>query len=116
MSAEDRLIVTPTRPPAHSYFVGRRESDAAEIYELTATGGERLRPGRRHRQRGLDWRGSEEARMELSHLLISRVSNQRPSRDLQARFSLHVLGRLPVSGFVLESDDLARWLRVAGFD
>ena len=37
MSAEDRLIVTPTRPPAHSYFVGRRELDAAEIYEVTAT-------------------------------------------------------------------------------
>jgi hypothetical protein len=54
--------------------------------------------------------------MELSHLLITRVSNQLPSRDLQARFSLYVLGRLPVSGFVLESDDLARCLRVAGFD
>jgi hypothetical protein len=52
--------------------------------------------------------------MELSRLLISRVTKRRPSRDLQARFALYVLERLPDGGFVLDARDLSRWLRVAG--
>jgi hypothetical protein len=52
--------------------------------------------------------------MELAQLLISRVTKRRPSRDLQARFALYVLDRLPEGGFVIDSDDLWRWLRVAG--
>jgi hypothetical protein len=52
--------------------------------------------------------------MELSRLLISRVTARRPSRDLQTRFALYVLARLPNGGFVLDFDDLSRWLRVAG--
>ena len=51
--------------------------------------------------------------MELSHLLISRVAGQRPSRELAARFALYVLARLPYGGFVLDSQDVARWLHVA---
>jgi hypothetical protein len=51
--------------------------------------------------------------MELGHLLISRVMKQRPSHDLEARFALYVLDRLP-GGFVIDSDDLWRWVRVAG--
>src|ERR1700749_2362231 len=121
MSAEEHLTGTPEGRPAdqaveHSYFVGRRASQTGEVYEVTATGVERLRSTRRSREESLDWRGSRVARMELSRLLIRRVLNQRPSRDLQARFALYVLGRLPAGGFVLESDDLARWLRIAGDD
>ena len=100
MSAEEHLTGTPEGRPAdqavaHSYFVGRRASQTAEVYEVTATGVERLRSTRRSREESLDWRGSRVARMELSRLLIRRVLNQRPSRDLQARFALYVLGRLP---------------------
>jgi hypothetical protein len=62
----------------------------------------------------LDWHGGEAATMELSHLLITRVTKRRPSHDLQARFAFYVLRRLPEGGFVLDSEDLARWLRVAG--
>jgi hypothetical protein len=52
--------------------------------------------------------------MELSQLLISRVTARRPSRDLKARFAVYVLERLPDAGFVLESDDVLRWIRIAG--
>ena len=45
---------------------------------------------------------------------ITRVTKQRPSRDLQARFALYVLNRLPAGGFVIDSNDLWRWVRVAG--
>ena len=51
--------------------------------------------------------------MELSHVLISRVAAQRPSDQLAARVALYVLAQLPYGGFVLDSEDVARWLRVA---
>jgi hypothetical protein len=119
MSGEQRLIPTPARDAAqqtraHTYFVGRREFETTEVYEVTATRVRRLRSSRRYGEPSLDWHGSAPARMELSHVLISRVTRQRPSGDLQARFALYVLGRLPDGGFVLDSDDLSRWLRVAG--
>jgi hypothetical protein len=78
MSEEQRLIPTAARRGAahaepHSYFVGRRSSEAAEVYAVTVTNVERLRPRRGARAPSLDWHGSEGARMELSHLLISRA-------------------------------------------
>ena len=90
----------------HTYFVGRRPFEAAEIYVVTATDVERF-------ERNLDWRGTAEARMKLSDLLIRRVTSQRPSRELKARFALYVLDHLPDGGFVLDSDDVQRWLRLA---
>jgi hypothetical protein len=121
MSNEQRLTPTttghaPDHTGAHSYFVGRRGSDAAEVYEVTETSVERLRSRRRYGESSLDWRGSDVSQMELSHLLISRVTKQRPSRDLMARFSLYFLTRLAYEGFVLDSDGLSRWLRIAGDD
>jgi len=104
----------PSENRLHSYFVGRRKSHTVEVYEVTATTVERLRPRRSRGGQGLDWRGGDVARMELGRVLISRTSSRCPSRDLQARFALYVLSRLPESGFVLDSDDVARWLRVAG--
>ena len=103
MSAKQRLGRTrahhPTRHSnAHPYFVGRREFEAAHVYEVTATRVEQLRSRHRSGEPSLDWHGPEAARMELSHLLISRVTKQRPSRDLRARFALYVLGRLPDGG------------------
>jgi hypothetical protein len=114
MSSEQRLIPTTTRrAEQHSYFVGRRKSEA-EVYEVTVTNVERLRSTRGARVSNLDWHGSEAARMELSQLLISRVTAKRPSRDLKARFAVYVLRRLPAAGFVLGSDDVLRWIRIAG--
>ena len=104
----------PAEERSHSYFVGRRKSHTVEVYEVTATTVERLRPRRSRAAQSLDWRGGEIARMELGRVLIGRVSRRRPSRDLQARFALYVLSRLPESGFVLDSDEVARWLRIAG--
>jgi hypothetical protein len=119
MSAEQRFTPTPApqateHAKAHSYFVGRREFDAAEVYEVTVKGVRRLRSRRQQGEASLDWHGTKAARMELSHLLISRITKQVPSRDLQSRFSLYILNRLPAGGFVLDSDDISRWLRVAG--
>jgi hypothetical protein len=90
----------------HTYFVGRRPFEAAEIYFVTAAGVERLEPN-------LDWRGSSAARMKLGDLLIRRVASQRPSRELKARFALYVLDHLPDGGFVLDSEDVQRWLALA---
>jgi hypothetical protein len=104
----------PAEQRSHSYFVGRRKSHTVEVYEVTATTVERLRPRRSRAGLSLDWRAGDLARMELGRVLISRTSSRRPSLDLQARFALYVLGRLPESGFVLDADDVARWLRVAG--
>jgi hypothetical protein len=119
MSAEQRLTSSRERDSAqderpHSYFVGHREFEAAEVYEVTVRGVKRLRSRRLYGDASLDWHGSETARMELSYLLISRITKERPSRDLQSRLALYVLGRLPDGGFVLDVDDLSRWIRVAG--
>ncbi len=42
-----------------------------------------------------------------------RVVEQRPSREVQARFALYVLDRLPDGGFILDADDVWRWLKLA---
>ena len=118
MSAKQHHLRKPPRAdeqtPTRCYFVGRREFEAADVYEVTAAGVERLRSQRRYGESSLDWHGTQAAKMELSHLLITRVSETRPSRDLQKRFSIYVLARLPDGGFVLDANDLARWVRVAG--
>jgi hypothetical protein len=113
MSAEHRSRRAPAgRDGAPAYFVGRRILDGAEVYEVTATDVERLRPGRRHQE--LDWHGSASAKMELARLLLSRAMKRRPSRELQSRFALYFVAQLPRRGFVLDSDDVWHWLRVAG--
>jgi hypothetical protein len=99
--------------PSHSYFVGRRVFEAAEVYAVTATDVERLRRDRRASGPDLDWHGSKPSRMELSRVLINRVAKARPSRELQARFATYVLDRFPDDGFVLDADDVRRWLRLA---
>lgn len=96
--------------PLHMYFVGRRLFEAAELYAVSAAGVDRLRS---EADPGLDWHGERGARMELSQVLISRVAEQQPSRELKERFALYVLDRLPDGGFVLDSDDVRRWLKLA---
>jgi hypothetical protein len=96
-----------------TYFVGRRPFENPEVYAVTGGSVHRLRSVRRYGESSLDWDGADAARMELSHLLIGAVVGERPSRDLQARFALYVLARLPRGGFVLDSNELRRWLRLA---
>jgi hypothetical protein len=59
MSGEQRLAHTPTRhapqpTEAHTYFVGRRGSEAAEVYAVTVTSVERLRSKPGARESSLD--------------------------------------------------------------
>lgn len=114
MSVEQRLRHTPLQPAAQpTYFVGRRPFGDPEVYAVTAKGVDRLRSVRRKGALSLDWAGAVPARMELSHLLIRAVVGERPSSDLQARFALDLLARLPHGGFVLDSNEIRRWLRLA---
>jgi hypothetical protein len=101
------------RKMQHTYFVGRRPSEVAELFAVTATDVTPLRPRRRSGEPRLDWHGSDAARMELSHLLISSVAERPPSQELLSRFALYVLDQLPADGFVLDTDQLRRWLRLA---
>ena len=114
MSVEQHHERVPLRRAApHTYFVGRRIFEATEVYAVTASDIERLRSGCRYGEPDLDWHGSGGAGMELSDLLISRVAERRASRQLERRFARHVLAQLPDGGFVLDSDALSRWLRLA---
>jgi hypothetical protein len=45
--------------------------------------------------------------------VISRIAQQRPSRELQARFALLVFSNLPHDGWVLDVDDIWGWLLAA---
>jgi len=113
MSLEQRHRQALTRHAGpHVYFVGRRPSGAPELYAVGATGVERLRSQRPDPGAGLDWHGGSGAQIEFSHLLISRVTGRRPSRQLAARFALAVLAELPHGGFVLDSQEVSRWLRL----
>jgi hypothetical protein len=114
MSVDEHPRRAPVRRGTEqTYFVGRRLFEASEVYAVTATAVDRLRSGRRYGEQSLDWHGGPAARMELSHVLIGRVAEGRPSRELEARFALYVLGRQPDGGFVLHADDVWRWLRLA---
>jgi hypothetical protein len=101
------------RDAGPTYFVGRRQFEAAEIYAVSDRDVHRLRSARRHGEPSLDWQGSSAAQMELSHLLISSVAKQRPSRDLQALFAVSVLSDLSDDGFVMDSDEIWGWLELA---
>jgi hypothetical protein len=101
------------QPETHTYFVGRRSFDAAEVYAVTSTDVQRLRSDGEYGERLLDWNRSSRAGMELSHALLSKVAELRPSRDLDERFALYVLAQLPDDGFVLDSSEVWRWLLMA---
>jgi hypothetical protein len=114
MPVEQRHRQIPARRESGPlYFVGRRQGEAAQVYVVSADEVGRLRSACRYGESSLDWHGSSKARMELGHLLVSRVAEQRPSPELQARFALYVLANLPDDGFVLHADDIWRWLLAA---
>jgi hypothetical protein len=89
----------------HTYFVGRRPCEAPELYAVTATDVERLE--------ALDWRGGDAGALRISHLLLERVVEPEPSGDLAALFTLAVLPALPADGFVLDSDAIRDWVKLA---
>jgi hypothetical protein len=100
------------RKAPHEYFVGSRQLGVPAVYAVTAHGTEPLRPQRSQRAENLDWRGSAYSLIELSHVLLTRIANQRPAPALEARFASCVLAPLPEDGFVLDSDHVWLWLRL----
>jgi hypothetical protein len=121
MSAELHPHPWHRRHSARTYFVGRRPYGAAGVYAVTENDVQRL-----HRDRGdgplsLDWRGQDARALELSRMLLGRVASMTPRRELTRQFALSILAGLPDDGFVLDSDEIWRWLhavsgphRVAG--
>jgi hypothetical protein len=102
----------PSRPrrrkAPHTYFVGRRVLEATELFAVSAADVERLTSDRRYGAPGLDWRGGDTA-LELSHLLLERVAEPPPSRELTTHFARSMLAPLPEHGFVLDSDTVWKW-------
>jgi hypothetical protein len=96
MSAhEEQRDPAPTRQQtAPTYFVGRRESEAVEIYSV-GTSVTRLQSARRYGQASLEWHGSRAARLELSHVLISQLVEEQPLPAIAAGFAVHILSDLP---------------------
>jgi hypothetical protein len=97
----------------HTYFVGRRPYEAAEVYAVTERDVQRLHRDRRDGPLSLDWRGRDARALELSRVLLARVAGITPRRELAEQFALSVLAGLPEDGFVLDSDEIWRWLRTA---
>jgi hypothetical protein len=113
MSVEQHFHPTPQGHDGQStYFVGRRQFEAPEVYALTSSNVKRLESSRRYGEPELDWQGSSAARMELGHLLITRVAGQRPSGELLTRFAVYVLSELSDDGFVMDSEEIWNWLVV----
>ena len=106
----DEALRRRKAPPA--YFVVSRQLGVPAVYAVTAHGAEPLRPQRSQRAQNLDWRGSAYSLIELSHVLLTRIANQRPAPALEARFASCVLAPLPEDGFVLDSDHVWLWLRL----
>jgi hypothetical protein len=100
------------RKAPHTYFVGSRQFGAPLVFAVTAYNVEPLHPQRSKRAENLDWRGSAYALIELSHVLLTRIAEQRPAPALEARFALCVLAPLPEEGFVLDSNHVWLWLRL----
>jgi hypothetical protein len=113
MPAELQHPVLKRRKIAHTYFVGRREFEIAELYAVSASDVERLGTDRVHGEPGLDWWGGDTAVLELGRLLLERVVEPPPSSELTTDFALSVLGVLPKHGFVLDADAVWRWALLA---
>jgi hypothetical protein len=97
-------------PGGHTYLVGRRPFEAAELYALTGDHVERLRPGHRDGVSTLYWRGGPDELLGLSHAVLSRVCGQRSSPEVERHFA-SFLARLPYGGFVIDGDEIEQWLR-----
>lgn len=109
MAVEQHTAHIPEqRASRPTYFVGRRQGEAPELYAVSSDEVSRVTCDEQHGY--LDWRGSSAARMNLAHILLTRIAKQAPSRDLEARFALYALSNLPEDGFVLHTDQIWQWL------
>lgn len=95
------------RRQPRTYFVGRRPYEVAEVYAVTEDDVQRLRGG----PLNLDWRGHDARALQLSHVLLAWVAGIAPQRALAVQFALSVLAGLPDDGFVIDSDEIWRWLQ-----
>jgi hypothetical protein len=102
---------THGRGQPHPYFVGRRPDEAAEVYAVTETDVRRLDREWRDGSPSLDWRDQDASALQLSRMLLARVTGMPPPRHLAEQFVLTVLADLPDDGFVLGSDEVWRWLQ-----
>ena len=98
----------------HTYFVGRRPDEAAEVYAVTENDVRRLDREWLDGPLSLDWRGHNVRVLQLSRVLLARVTGIAPTRELAEQFALSILADLPHDGFVLRSDEVWRWLRTVG--
>jgi hypothetical protein len=103
------------RRQPHTYFVGRRPYEAAEVYAVTERDVQRLHRDRRDGPLSLDWRGQDGRALEVSRVLLARVAHITPRREVAEQFALSILAGLPEDGFVLDSDEIWRWLQNAGY-
>ena len=98
------------RRQRHTYFVGRRPHEVAELYAVTENDVRRL-----DREwlgpPSLDWRGHDARGLQLSRVLLARVTGITPPREVAEQFALSILADLPDDGFVLGSDEIWHWLR-----
>ena len=99
------------RRQPHTYFVGRRPYEAAEVYAVTERDVQRLHRDSRDGPLSLDWRGPDARALELSRVLLTRVARTTPRREVAELFALSILAGLPDDGFVLDSDEIWRWLQ-----
>jgi hypothetical protein len=102
---------TRRRRQPHAYFVGRRPDEAAEVYVVTETDVRRLDREWRDGSPSLDWRDHDASALQLSRMLLARVTGMPPPRQLAEQFVRNVLADLPDDGFVLSSDEVWRWLQ-----
>jgi hypothetical protein len=102
---------THPRQQRHTYFVGRRPDEAAEVYAVTENDVRRLDREWFDGPPSLDWRGHDARVLQLSRVLLARVTGITPPRELAERFALSILADVPDDGFVLGSDEVWRWLR-----
>jgi hypothetical protein len=92
-------------------YVGRRGEAGVTIHALTGSGVEPLCSDARFGSRELDWAGEIPA-VELSHLLLSRLTGLRPTGALAARFAVLVLMEFPATGMHLEALRILEWLAI----
>ena len=110
-SPQQRDRAAHRRRQPHTYFVGRRPNEAAEVYAVTQSDVQRLHRDSRDGQLSLDWHGLDARSLELSRVLLARVACITPRRELAEQFALSILAGLPDYGFVLDSDEIWRWLQ-----
>ncbi len=102
----------PSRRPARRpTYVARLEPRGAVVYVLRDRGVERLADRGPFAAGDFGWGYAGEGTLDLAHSLLWDVLGHAPGARVAGSFGGEVLERLPVAGFVLTGDEVARWLR-----